>query len=613
MKRPPIRVLDVAGSPEKMGQTHGFFHGPEIRSYAQERLELVTQGAWSGGPLPAEEVLSIANSMIDAHARFDPDLHAEMMALAEAAELSPAEAIIVGGFTDFVDTVRAVTGGPTPNTLIEDDCTAVIVPNQLADGQGFLAQTWDMHDTATDHVLLLRVRPENAPAALVFTTTGCLGQIGMNEAGVCVGINNLTGSDGARGVTWPSVVRSMLKTENADDALEVLLKADLAGAHNYLIFDAQGAGYMVEAMPSIRPVTSLGSESLVHTNHTLGSETSAVQVARAPQLDESSQNRLAKARELLSTTAQDRTITVADLMALTREPSAICQVPVDPYRVESSGATVMRPGTGEFWACWGQPAENAYQKIAFPEAPSARTRTRTTENPETVDGEAVIAVGASSGLRYAHIVPSWATRLEELELASYPTADPADLYNRTRLRALAEDFGQGCFAGFDGDRLVAMGLGLRTFFNLTDPQHTIDDIVPEDYGDSGHEPEGRWYYGTGISVHPDYRRRGIGAELYDLRKAVCTELNLRGIVAGGVMPGYAPHTESLTADDYIAKVVTGELYDPTLTFQQESGFALGPALKGYITDPAVNDYAALIIWRNPDWQPSQTSMTLIGN
>lgn len=224
----------------------------------------------------------------------------------------------------------------------------------------------------------------------------------------------------------------------------------------------------------------------------------------------------------------------------------------------------------------------------------------------TIDGEPIVSLGARSGLRYANIVPRWATDLEALELASYPTADPEDLYDRARLRALAQDFAEGCFAGFDGDRLVAMGLGVRTFFDLDDPHHTLDDIIPHDSDESGHEPQGRWYYGTGISVHPDYRRRGIGNELYHLRKWVTRTLNLRGIVAGGVMPGYADHKDTMSADDYIARVKAGELYDPTLTFQLDNGFEIGTALKGYLSDPAVDDYAALIIWRNPYWKPNAT-------
>ena len=188
----------------------------------------------------------------------------------------------MGGFTDFVDTVRATAGSTLVRAATEDDCTAVLVPDGRAGGAGFLAQTWDMHASATDHVLLLRVRPDGAPAARVFTTTGCLGQIGMNSEGLCVGINNLAGADGRPGVTWPSVVRAMLKCSTAAEALEVLLAADLAGAHNYLILDRHGTGFSVEAMPSVRPVVGLGNEPLVHTNHTLDAAAGAVQAERDP-------------------------------------------------------------------------------------------------------------------------------------------------------------------------------------------------------------------------------------------------------------------------------------------------------------------------------------------
>ncbi len=226
----------------------------------------------------------------------------------------------------------------------------------------------------------------------------------------------------------------------------------------------------------------------------------------------------------------------------------------------------------------------------------------------TVDGEPVVAIGARSGLHYATIVARWADELEALELASYPTADPKDLYNRVELRALATDFGLGCFAGFDvepgaddggGPKLVSMGLGVRTNFDLDKPQHTIHDIVGHTPDDSGDVPDGRWYYGTGISTRIEYRRRGIGREIYALRKKVCRDLGLLGIVAGGVMPGYAEHLDTMSADEYIDAVGRGDLYDPTLSFQVANGFELGPALVNYITDPAVNNYAALIVWHNP--------------
>ncbi len=359
--KPPIRILDASGSPGDIGQKHGTAYAEEIRAYTNDRIGLVESGLWSGGPMTRGEVLEIAESMVEAHVEFDADLHTEMEAMANAAGITVPEAIVVGGFTDFVDTVRAIVGGDTPASVQEDDCTAVIVPDSRADGKGFFAQTWDMHDTATEHVLLLRLKPADAPPAIVFTTTGCMGQIGMNAEGVCVGINNLVGMDGTRGVNWTSVVRGMLKQTSADDALEVLMAANLAGAHNFLIFDRNGVGHNVEAMPSVRAVDTLNGMPIIHTNHTVDPTTTAVQAEKAPGLMDSSQARMDKARQLMA----EGTIDSDRLFAMTREPEVICQAATEPYHIESSGAVVMRPATNDFWACWGRPIESEYQHVSF--------------------------------------------------------------------------------------------------------------------------------------------------------------------------------------------------------------------------------------------------------
>ncbi len=368
MRRPPIRQLDLAGSPEAMGDAHGRAHAAEIRRYAGERVGLVAGGLWSGGPLDRGAVLELAEACLPAHEAFSPRLHAEMMAMAAAAGITPAEAVVVGGFTDFVDTVRAATGGAHPAAVMEDDCTAFMVPDGRAAGAGMLGQTWDMHDIATDHVILARLRPDTGPDVMVFTTVGCLGQIGMNSAGVCVAINNLTGNDGRFGVTWPTVVREMLTQTTAAEALDVLLRADLAGAHNYLILDAAGEGFNVEAMPSARPVQTLGNESLVHTNHVIHPAALPYEGERELDLMANSHQRLEVAVNLL--VGEEGPVDPELLMEVTREPTAICRWPDDPYRSETSGAVIMRPRTGDFWACWGQPAENDYDHFSLAPVPA---------------------------------------------------------------------------------------------------------------------------------------------------------------------------------------------------------------------------------------------------
>jgi GNAT superfamily N-acetyltransferase len=219
----------------------------------------------------------------------------------------------------------------------------------------------------------------------------------------------------------------------------------------------------------------------------------------------------------------------------------------------------------------------------------------------------VVAIGPRSGLRYVHLDARWADEIEEIELACFPTADPADLYDAAEVRHLAADFPEGCFVGLDGDEPVANGFGVRTDFDLDHPQHNVDEFSERNGTESGHDPLGEWYYGTDIAVRPDHRRMGIGGELYVLRKDVCRRFNLRGIIAGGVIPGFADHKDHMSADEYIVAVRAGELYDRTLSFQLENGFEARCALANYMRDPAVDNYAALIVWHNPDHLPSESS------
>lgn len=361
MKDRPIRELVVGGDAAHRGSVHGAAFHNEIRRYTEERVRLSANGTWSGRAVTVDETVALATKMLPAHRSFDPGLYEEMEAMARAAGISPAEAVIVGGFTDFVDVLRA--DGAT-GLIEEDDCTAVIVPDEVAGGAGFLAQTWDMHDSATEHVTLIRVAPPSGPAALVFSTVGCLGQIGMNQAGIAVGINNLTANNGRIGVTWPFVVRKALAQTSIDDALVVVLEADLAGAHNYLLFDGSGTGYNIEAMPGYRAVTRMEREPLVHTNHCLDHEAQLLEAPRPGDLMKSSVDRLATATDLLAKwIAAGDDLSVEHMIDLTREPEVICRRSAPPYHNESSGAAVMRPGTGQFWACWGVPADNEFEEF----------------------------------------------------------------------------------------------------------------------------------------------------------------------------------------------------------------------------------------------------------
>lgn len=151
----------------------------------------------------------------------------------------------------------------------------------------------------------------------------------------------------------------------------------------------------------------------------------------------------------------------------------------------------------------------------------------------------------------------------------------------------------------DDGRVVGQAGGILLDFDFDQPQHTISEITGE-HQCGNHDAGGDWYYGTDIVVHPDYRRRGIGRRLYELRKDLVRQMNRRGIIAGGHIHGFSDHKHAMTAAEYVDKVAAGELYDSTLTFQLENGFEVRGVLENYIEDESTDGWSALIVWTNEE-------------
>jgi GNAT superfamily N-acetyltransferase len=117
-----------------------------------------------------------------------------------------------------------------------------------------------------------------------------------------------------------------------------------------------------------------------------------------------------------------------------------------------------------------------------------------------------------------------------------------------------------------------------------------------------HDPEGDWYYGIDIAVDEDYRGRGIAKKLYQLRKQVVIDHNKRGIIAGGVIPGYADHKHTMTSAEYVDAVARGDLRDPTLSVQISNGFEVVGVIADYVHDESTDNWASFIVWKNPEYR-----------
>ena len=206
-------------------------------------------------------------------------------------------------------------------------------------------------------------------------------------------------------------------------------------------------------------------------------------------------------------------------------------------------------------------------------------------------------------IRLVTLRPEHAVALERLQKTCFPTLAPHELMREEHFLSHYRVFPEGDFVALDvtekGERVVGLGSGFLTDFDFDHPDHTFREMITGGYY-TNHDPNGRWYYGGDISVHPEYRGRGIGKLLYEARKKLVVERGLKGIVAGGVLPGYALHKSKLSVPDYVDKIVAGELFDPTLSFQLRNGFEVRGLLENYLEDEASDNWATLIVWENPE-------------
>lgn len=191
------------------------------------------------------------------------------------------------------------------------------------------------------------------------------------------------------------------------------------------------------------------------------------------------------------------------------------------------------------------------------------------------------------------LVPEDGPAAEEIAVRCYPFLDP-----ELRLREKDVDehhavFPDGAFAAVLDGRLVGFAVGWLMDFDLDDPFHRLEDVMDADQ----HDPTGNWYYGLDISVDPEVRGKGIGRALYEARKDLVRHLDRRGIVAGGMIPGYRAVQDELTPFEYVAQVVTGERRDPTLSFQLSNGFEVHGLLPRYVDGTAGRGVATLLVWQ----------------
>ncbi|MCB1144445.1 MAG: bifunctional GNAT family N-acetyltransferase/carbon-nitrogen hydrolase family protein [Leptospiraceae bacterium] len=175
---------------------------------------------------------------------------------------------------------------------------------------------------------------------------------------------------------------------------------------------------------------------------------------------------------------------------------------------------------------------------------------------------------------------------------------PGDSWRQEHIHRLLEIFPRGQIAVAVNGKVVGCALSLIIKYDIFGEDHTYKEITGG-YTFDTHSPYGDVLYGIDVFITPEYRGMKLARRLYDARKELCEDLNLRAIVFGGRIPNFYKQSNSMTPKEYIQKVRQKELYDPVLTFQMANDFHVKKVLKGYSPgDEESKDYAVLLQWDN---------------
>ena len=188
-------------------------------------------------------------------------------------------------------------------------------------------------------------------------------------------------------------------------------------------------------------------------------------------------------------------------------------------------------------------------------------------------------------------------QLSEAMTIAYPNMQNPH-WKEAEIKQLIKKFPEGQVAIKVNDQIAGCALSIIVDYEKYNHQHTYKEVTGN-YKFTTHKSDGDMLYGIDIFILPDYRGLRLGRRLYDYRKELCENLNLKGVAFGGRIPNYHKYAKELTPKQYIEKVRHKEIQDPVLDFQMSNDFHPKLILKNYLEgDKASKDYAVLLEWSN---------------
>lgn len=190
-------------------------------------------------------------------------------------------------------------------------------------------------------------------------------------------------------------------------------------------------------------------------------------------------------------------------------------------------------------------------------------------------------------------------QLIQIQAECFPPPFPSELWwNKKQLSNHVTHFQEGAICIEVNGTLAGSLTGLCVNFNPNHMEHTWEEITDNGYI-KNHDPSGDTLYIVDISVRPKYRKLGLGKLMMQAMYHVVIQKNLSRLLGGGRMPGYHKVADTITPEQYLNKVIKGDLKDPVITFLLHCGRVPIGIVENYLNDEESCHYAALMEWKNP--------------
>jgi len=251
------------------------------------------------------------------------------------------------------EVMRANKGAPPPL-----ECTTFAVTGPRAGGATLFGQNVDLVPFVESFGVVIRQMPNDAPAALLYTTAGLLGHNGLNEAGVGVCANFIDDPGGwGEGLPRYLLSRLALREESAEAARAASLAPPRAASRNLLIADDRGTLIDVEALREEAAVLRGVDGLLVHANHLEAPEFKGYETPK-----ENSLRRRERLEELLATAKPP--LTVTDIQGFYRDhanaPHSLCAHPFPGRNLQTVVSVIGDLTARELHAAKGSPCRAPY-------------------------------------------------------------------------------------------------------------------------------------------------------------------------------------------------------------------------------------------------------------